>query len=176
MANYLQRTQLLIDYLVLQQEIRMRAVMPKRRDRNGEQGLGLMEVIIGVLLGLILASVLLHLVRLGFSMYRLNAATREIAVELEKARATAMARKDTVGVIFNAKEKKFGLDRNGNGKLESGEAAELPEGVTIAEDGYVRFTQSGQLSKTSKEPQILISNARNTKSVSVSSHGAIHID
>jgi hypothetical protein len=148
----------------------------KIRDRQGERGLGLMEVIVGALLGLILASVLLHLAKLGFAMYTLNGATREVAIELEKARATAMAKNEMIGVIFDSKLKKFGVDHNGNGKLESGEAAELPDGVTIAEDGHVIFTQSGNLSKTSKQPQILISNARNTKSVSVSSHGAIQID
>lgn len=154
----------------------MNAVSAGTRNRQGERGLGLMEVIIGVLLGLILASVMLHLVRLGYAMYQLNAATREIATELEKARATAMARNDMIGVIFDAKQKKFGMDRNANGRLESGEAAELPEGVTIAEDGHVIFTQSGNLSKSSKEPQIHISDARNSRSVSVSSHGAIQID
>lgn len=154
----------------------MDAVSAKIRDRQGERGLGLMEVIIGVLLGLILASVMLHLVKLGFAMYKLNGATREVAIELEKARATAMAKNEMTGVIFDARQKKFGLDKNRNGRLESGESSELPEGVTIAEDGLILFTSSGSLSKTSKEPKILISNARDTKSVSVSSHGAIQID
>jgi len=176
MAAYLHISWRSTASLGLSPEKLMKASATEIRNRKGERGLGLMEVIIGVLLGLILASVLLHLVKMGFSMYRLNAATREVATELEKARATAMARSDMVGVIFDAQQKKFGMDRNGNGKLESGEAEELPEGVTIAEDGCVKFTSSGQLSKTSKEPKIIISNARNTRSVSVSSHGAIQID
>lgn len=176
MAVHLHLTDRLMACVGHRQEKVMDAVSVKTRDRRGERGLGLMEVIIGALLGLILASVLLHLVKLGFAMYTLNGATREVAIELEKARATAMAKNEMTGVIFDSSQKKFGMDRNGNGRLESGEAAELPDGVTIAEDGFVIFTQSGNLSKTSKHPQILISNARNTRSVSVSSHGAIQID
>lgn len=165
-----------MDHFNHQPEKIMDSVSVRTRDQRGERGLGLMEVIIGVLLGLILASGLLHVVRLGYALYQLNGATREVATELEKARATALAKNEAVGVIFDSEQKKFGIDKNGNGRLESGEAAELPEGVTIAQDGFVIFTESGSLSKKSKQPQIVISNTRNSRSVSVSSHGAIQID
>ncbi len=143
---------------------------------DGDLGRGMMEVIIGVLVVLILGSIMLHLIRMGYAMYRLNGATKEIAQELEKAKASAMARHQDVGVIFDAKSLRYGVDRNSNGKLESGEAADLPEGVRIAEDGHVIFTREGNLTKNSKEPKIQISNTRDSRSVSVSSQGGISIE
>jgi hypothetical protein len=119
---------------------------------------------------------MLHLVRMGYAMYRLNSATKEIAQELEKARESAIARHQDVGVIFDAKSLRYGVDRNNNGRLESGEAADLPEGVRIAEDGHVVFTREGSLTKNSKEPRIQVSNTRDSRNVCVSSHGAVSIE
>ena len=135
-----------------------------------------MEVIIGCLLGLILASVLLHVVKIGVAMYKLNGTTQEITRELEKARIRAMANHEATAVIFEAKEKRFGLDRNNNGKLESGEASDLPDDVQIEDNGCIIFTETGSLSKRSKEPKIVISNARDSRKVSVSAQGAIEVD
>lgn len=143
---------------------------------DGDLGRGMMEVIIGILIVLILGSIMLHLIRMGYAMYRLNSATKEIAQELEKARESAMARHQDVGVIFDAKSLRYGVDRNCNGRLESGEAADLPDGVRIAEDGHVTFTREGKLTKNSREPKIQISNARDSRSVSVSSQGGISIE
>ena len=60
--------------------------MQSRETGLGEAGLGLMEAIVGVLLGLIIASLLLHLGRMGLSIYRVNSTTGGIAQELELAR------------------------------------------------------------------------------------------
>lgn len=144
--------------------------------RREEAGIGLMEVIVGSLLTLIIGSILLHFVRLGFAMYQLNSTTNYVAQELEKAREMAKIRNQDIGVIFEAKEQRYGIDRNGNGKLESAEAEELPEGVSLSSYALVTFTRSGRLASNSKEPQILISNARNTRMVSVSSMGSVVID
>jgi hypothetical protein len=143
---------------------------------NEDLGRGMMEVILGVLIILILGSILLHLIRLGYNMYRLNNATQEIAGELEKAKEIAQVKNQDVGVIFEARNLRYGIDRNFNGRLESGEASDLPDGVRIAEDGQVIFTRTGSLAKGSKEPKIQISNSRGSRSVSVSSHGAIQIE
>ena len=144
--------------------------------RGREAGVGLMEVIVGALLALIVGSILLHFVRLGIAMYRLNSTTTYIAQELEKAKEVARVRSQDIGVIFKADERRYGIDRNGNGRLESAEAEELPEGVNIAADATVTFGRTGRLSSGSKEPQILISNSRNTRMVSVSSMGSVVID
>ena len=144
--------------------------------RRQEAGLGLMEAIVGLLVVLIVSSVLLHLGRMGFAMYRLNAATGGIAEELELAREQAIDRRATVSVIFDAKDKRFGLDRNGNGRLDSVEAEELPAGVEIAEDAVVIFARSGRLAPGSKQPNIIISNTSKSRRVSVSKSGAIEVD
>ena len=141
-----------------------------------ENGLGLMEVIVGILVMLIVSSILLHLIRLGYEMHKLNSATTVIAEKLGVAREQAMTQRQDFSVIFEAENKRFGWDRNNNGRLDSAEADELPEGVGIAEDSVVTFTQTGRLKKGSKEPEIIISNTRNSRKITVSSLGAIDID
>jgi hypothetical protein len=135
-----------------------------------------MEVITGILVVVILGSIILHLARLGFSMYRLNASTKGVAEKLELARDLAKGKNQQMRVIFNAEDSIYGLDRNGNRKLDSAEVEELPEGVTLSEDAVVVFTSTGTLDKSSKEPQIIISNSRDSRSVSISSMGSIEID
>jgi hypothetical protein len=141
-----------------------------------ESGLGLMEVIVGVLVMLILGSILLHLIHIGFAMYKLNVATSGVAERLEIARTMAMNRKESVSVIFESKEKRFGVDRNSNGRLDNIEAQELPEGVNITSDATVIFSRTGKLNPGSKEPKIEITNTRGSRRVTVSSLGAIEID
>lgn len=141
-----------------------------------EAGLGLMESFVAILLGLILASVLLHLGRMGVAMYKLNSTTGGIAQELELARTQALARRVNVSVIFEAKEKRFGVDRNCNGRLDNFEAEELPSGVDISEDSIVTFGKSGYLAPGSREPKIVVSNTRNSRRVSVSKSGIIEVD
>lgn len=135
-----------------------------------------MEAIVSVLVALIIGSVLLHLGRLGLAMYRLNSATSGIAEQLELARNQAVGRRASISVIFEATEKKFGLDRNGNGRLDNAEAEELPSGVDISEDAVVTFARSGNLAPGSKQPNIVISNTRHSRRVSVSKSGTIEID
>lgn len=135
-----------------------------------------MEAMVGILLVLIVGSVLLHLVKMGFAAYRLNAATGGIAQELELARDQAIERRASTSVIFNARDKKFGVDRNGNGRLDSVEAEDLPEGVEISEDSIVTFARSGNLAPGSKAPNIVISDINRSRRVSVSKSGTIEID
>jgi hypothetical protein len=143
---------------------------------RSEAGLGLMEAIVGVLVALIVGSVLLHLGRMGVAMYRINDATDGIAQQLETAREQAISRRINMNVIFKAKDRTFGVDRNGNGRLDAFEAEDLPVGVEISEDDVVTFSRSGKLVPGSKRPNIVISNTAKTRRVSVSSSGAIEID
>ena len=135
-----------------------------------------MEAIVSVLVALIIGSILLHLGRLGIAMYRLNSATSGIAEQLQLARDQAVGRRASVSVFFDAKEKKFGLDRNGNGHLDNAEAEELPSGVDLSEDAVITFARSGNLAPGSKQPNIVISNTRNSRRVSVSKSGTVEID
>jgi len=144
--------------------------------RSNESGLGLMEALVRLLVVLIVGSVILHLGRMGFAMYRLNSATGGIAEELELAREEAIEHRATVSVIFNAKEKRFGVDRNGNGRLDTVETEELPDGVDISEDAVVIFARSGNLAPGSKQPNIIISNTSKSRRVSVSKAGVVEID
>lgn len=143
---------------------------------RSEAGLGLMESIVGVLVALIVGSVLMHLGRMGVAVYRINAATDGIAQQLEIAREQAISRRINMNVIFNSKDRTFGVDRNGNGRLDNYEAEELPSGVDISEDDVVTFSRSGKLVSGSKNPNIVISNTAKTRRVSVSNSGAIEID
>jgi hypothetical protein len=144
--------------------------------RCREAGIGLMEAIVGLLVILIVGSVVVHLGRMGFAMYRLNAATGGIAEELEIAREQAIERRASISVIFDARDERFGLDRNGNGRLDSVEAEELPAGVEISEDAVVIFARSGNLAPGSKQPNIIISNTTKSRRVSVSKSGTVEID
>jgi Tfp pilus assembly protein FimT len=144
---------------------------------NGrEAGLGLMEAIVGLLVILIVSSVVLHLGRMGVAMYRLNSATRGIAEELELAREQAIDSRMSVSVIFESKDKRFGVDRNGNGRLDLVEAEELPPGVDIDENAVVIFARSGNLAPGSKQPNIIISSTTKSRRVSVSKSGMIEVD
>lgn len=135
-----------------------------------------MEAIVGVLVALIVGSVLLHLGRMGVAVYRINGATDGIAQQLEMARQQAVNQRVNMNVIFKAKDRTFGVDRNGNGRLDAYETEELPVGVEISEDDVVTFSRSGKLVPGSKRPNIVISNTAKTRRVSVSSSGAIEID
>jgi hypothetical protein len=143
---------------------------------HSNAGLGLMEVIVGLMAALIVGSILLHLGRMGFAMYKLSAATEGIAEELEGARTQARERHMSISVIFKADERVFGVDRNGNGRLENVEKEELPEGVDISEDAVVTFARSGNLAPGSRQPNIVISNTAKSRRVSVSNSGTIEID
>jgi len=141
-----------------------------------EAGFGLLEVLISLAGTLVVGSVLLHLGRTGFSMYRLNAAIGGITEELDVARQQSAARRVNVSVIFRAHEKLFGIDRNGNGRLDAIEAEELPDGVDIAEDVVVTCERTGGLARGSRQPNIIISNTAKSRRVSVSKSGIIEID
>ena len=145
------------------------------RKRN-EAGFGLMEVVIGVFVTLILCSVMLYLVRLGFAMYKLNSGTTSVAEHLERARSLALSKGEPVRVFFEYKLGKYGIDKNGNSRLDAAEVEELPEGITLSEDSIVIFTKTGSLSQSSKEPQITISNTSDARRVRVSAAGAIEVD
>jgi Tfp pilus assembly protein FimT len=135
-----------------------------------------MEAIVGFLVTLIVCAVVVHLCRIGYARYRLGSATKGIAQQLAQAREQAMNKRENVSVIFNAKANVFGLDRNGNGRLDSFEIEELPDSIKLSEDTVVTFSRRGSLASKSKEPRILISNVRDTRAVNVSSMGSIDID
>jgi hypothetical protein len=146
-------------------------------DHQGkEAGIGLMEVIVGSLCALILTFVLLQVVRIGYSKIKLRWATESLASELLNAKDLAKSRGQNVCVLFDAKRNRYGIDRNGNGSLENNEAEDLPEEMSLAEDAAVTFTKAGFLAPKSKEPQIIVSNARDSHNIKVNSAGVIDID
>jgi len=146
------------------------------KSKRNEKGLGLMEVIVGILATAIIGFIGLHLVNLGLAMYKLSSGAKDIAEKLERAKDMAVSQNKDISVLFDAKENKYGIDRNGNGRLESAEYEEMPEGITLSQDGAVTFSRSGKPTKDSKEPSIVIRNTRDSKRVSVSSLGAVEIE
>jgi hypothetical protein len=143
---------------------------------TGDAGRGLMEFIVGLLVLAIVSSIFLHVIRLGLAMYTLNSATSDVAQELKKARETAIRENRKTTVIFDVDQNKYGIDRNGNGKLETGEAEDLPEGIALSDTAIISFMPSGNLPPKTKPPQIVISNDRNSKKVSVSALGSVEIE
>lgn len=135
-----------------------------------------MEVIVGVLVTLILGSIFLHIIRLGYAMYRLNAASNAIAVELNRARQMAMSGNRMVSVIFDPEKNVFGIDRNSNGKLERAEAEDVPGEVSLIEGTSITFMPSGSPPSKSKKPSITISNTRGSRNISVSAMGFVEIE
>jgi len=144
--------------------------------RTSEAGVGLMEVIVGGLCTLIVAFVLLQVGRIAYAKIKLRWATESLARELTDAKDLASARGQNVCVLFDAKRNRYGIDRNGNGSLDSNEAEDLPEEMSLSEDAAVIFTKTGRLAPKSKEPEIIVSNARDSHNIKVSSAGVIAID
>jgi len=147
-----------------------------RANANGDAGRGLMEVVVGLLVLAIVSSIFLHVIKLGIAMYTLNAATSDVAQELKKAREIAIRDNKKMSVIFDLDQNKYGIDRNGNGKLDTGEAEDLPEGIALSETAIISFMPSGTLPPKTKPPSIRISNDRNSKKVSVSALGSVEIE
>jgi Tfp pilus assembly protein FimT len=148
---------------------------PIKSERD-ERGLGLMEVIVGILATAIIGFIALHLVNLGLAMYKLSSGAKDIAEKLERAKDLAVSQNKDISVLFDSKENKYGIDRNGNGRLESAEYEDMPEGISLSQDGLVTFSRAGKPTKDSKEPSIVIRNTRDSKRVSVSSLGAVEIE
>jgi hypothetical protein len=148
----------------------------KERRDSAETGAGLMDMMVGGLIVLILGSILFHLFKLGYAMYRLNQASAVIAQQLNDARQLAIKANKTVSVIFDDQSTVFGIDRNGNGKLERYEAEEIPSGVMFSEAAEISFLPSGSPPATSKKPKITVSNSRGSRSISVSSLGSVEIE
>ena len=144
--------------------------------RTSESGWGLMEIIVGILMTAIVGFISLHLINLGIAMFKLSSGAKDVALKLETAKQLAITQNKDIGVIFDSKENRFGVDRNGNGRLETAEVEELPDGIMISKDGHVIFSRTGKLTKDSREPSIVIRNTRDTKRVNVSSMGSIEIE
>lgn len=144
--------------------------------RRREAGVGFMEVIVGLLIALIVAFIVIRLLRVGYEKFMLHTATTGVARELETAKELAQERGQNVTVIFNAKASIFGIDRNGDGKLDINEFEELPDAVKMAEDAAVTFSKSGKLAPKSKPPRIAIKSSGSSSNVTVSSIGLIEIE
>ncbi|HEY6331272.1 MAG TPA: hypothetical protein VI756_18245 [Blastocatellia bacterium] len=156
---------------------------PTQNDPRGQQlgvegmaGRGMMEVVVGLLVAVILGSIFIHVVKMGISMYTLNSTTGDVAEHLNRARSIAMSENRKVAVFFDVAKNVYGIDLNGNGRLDPGETEDLPEGIGLAEDCSVVFLPSGNLPPKAKLPQITISNTHNSKNISVSSFGTVSIE
>lgn len=154
----------------------MTGLIRKRKAGGNEIGAGIMDVIVGALVALILGSILMHVFRLGYAMYKLNEASGVIAHELNDARQLAVKGNKKVSVLFDPDHNLFGIDKNDNGKLERAEADELPGGVVIAEGTEMSFLPSGSPPAKSKKPKITISNSKGSRNISISSMGAVEIE
>lgn len=139
-------------------------------------GRGLMEVVVGILVILIVGSVFMHVVKLGIKMYTLNSTSGAVADELNRARQIAIKENRKITVIFDVQQNVYGIDLNGNGFLDGGEAEEMPDGLALSDSTSVTFMPSGSLPPKTQDPHIGISNSRNSRSVSVSSMGAVSVE
>jgi len=145
-------------------------------DYSGSRGRGMMEVIVGLLVVMIVGSIFVHIVRLGYQVYQLNSASSGVADELNKARGIAIQQNRKVSVVFDEQKNQYGIDLNGNGQLDGGEAEDMPEGITISDSAIITFLPSGSLPPKTKDPHINITNTRNSRSISVSAMGAVSVE
>lgn len=144
--------------------------------RRPDAGVGFMEVIVGLLIAATVAFIVIRLLQIGYEKFILHTATASIARELETAREIAKERGLNVTVLFNAKASIFGIDRNGDGKLDINEFEELPDAIKLSGDAAVTFTKTGKLAPKSKEPHIAVRSNRGSHNVTVSSIGLIEIE
>jgi hypothetical protein len=99
-----------------------------------------------------------------------------VADHLNRARSLAMTENRKVAVLFDVEKNVYGIDLNGNGKLDPAESEDLPEGIALTEDCAVVFLPSGNLPPKAKGPQIVLSNNRTSRSISVSSLGSVSVE
>ena len=144
--------------------------------RRPEAGLGLMDFIFSFSIMLIIGSITVHIFNMAYDYYELIRATNLVAERLEYARGVAKQQGQPTAVICDLAKNSFGVDRNRNGKLESIEVEELPSSVRLSSDSMITFSTAGGLQGSDKQPQIVLSNWRVTRTVRVSALGAIEID
>jgi Tfp pilus assembly protein FimT len=136
----------------------------------------MMEVIVGILVVMIVGSIFVHVVRVGYQVYQLNSASGTVADELNKAREIAIKQNRKVSVVFDEEKNQYGIDLNGNGKLDGAEGEDMPEGISISDSAVITFLPSGSLPPKTKEPHINITNSRTSRSISVSALGAVSVE
>src|SRR5262245_15703726 len=104
---------------------------PQRRRASetydGSRGRGMMEVIVGLLVVMIVGSLFVHVVRLGYQVYQLNSASGTVADQLKRAREIAIRQNRKINVVFDEEKNQYGIDLNGNGKLDGAEGEDMPE-------------------------------------------------
>ena len=145
-------------------------------DVDGCSGRGMMEVIVGILVVLVVGSIFVHVVKLGYAMYTLNSTTGDVAETLSHARQMAIKENRKVTVLFDVEKSTYGIDLNANGKLDDAESEDLPEGIELSESCAVVFMPSGTLPAKAKDPHIQLSNTHKSRSVSVSSLGSVSVE
>ncbi|HYP25221.1 MAG TPA: hypothetical protein VE262_00760 [Blastocatellia bacterium] len=150
----------------------LRAMMRRRP----EAGLGLMDFIFSFSIVLIMGSITVHIFNMAYDYYELIRATNLVAERLEYARGVAKQQGQPTSVICDMAKNSFGVDRNHNGKLESIEVEELPSSVRLSNDSTITFSTGGGLQGNDRQPQIVLSNWRVSRTVQVSTLGAIQID
>ena len=143
---------------------------------DSSRGRGMMEVIVGILVVMIVGSLFVHVVRLGYQVYQLNGASGTVADQLNKAREIAIKQNRKVSVVFDVEKNQYGIDLNGNGKLDGAEGEDMPEGIAISDSAVIVFLPSGSLPPKTKEPRIVLTNNRNSRSISVSAMGAVSVE
>jgi len=136
----------------------------------------MMEVIVGLLVVMIVGSLFVHVVRLGYQVYQLNSASGTVADQLKRAREIAIRQNRKINVVFDEEKNQYGIDLNGNGKLDGAEGEDMPEGIAISDSAVIVFLPSGSLPPKTKEPHIVLTNSRNSRSISVSAMGAVSVE
>src|SRR5215510_3443408 len=143
---------------------------------DGSRGRGMMEVIVGILVVMIVGSLFVHVVRIGYQVYQLNGASGTVADQLNKAREIAIKQNRKVSVVFDVEKNQYGIDLNGNGKLDGAEGEDMPEGIAISDSAVIVFLPSGNLPPKTKDPHIVITNSRTSRSITVSAMGAVSVE
>ena len=142
---------------------------------RGMKGFSLFEVSAVALVILALSAITVPGVYSVYNSYKLASTTQAISATLQSARARAVRENKTVTVIFNGSIRRFGIDENDNGLLETVESFSVPEGITVKPYVTVTFMPNGELPSGVAALAVTVSNGGESRNLNVMPNGEMEI-
>lgn len=142
---------------------------------RGVKGFSLFEVSSVILLVLTLSAITVPGMYSVYNSYKLTSTTQAISATLQSARVRAVRENRTVSVIFNASSRQFGIDEDGNGRLEPKEAFLIPNGVSFGPYITISFMPDGLLPEGMSALAVTVTNGSETRSINVLPNGELKL-
>lgn len=142
---------------------------------RGDKGFSLFEVTAVAIVVLALSAITVPGMYSVYSSYKLSTTTETVSAMLQTARARAMRDGKSVTVIFNSSIHQFGIDENGDGRLEAEESFAAPDGISFQPYVSITFMPNGELPAGVTSAAVTISNGSESRSINVMRDGQIEI-